>query len=278
MIRKDLKKKGRELKGLEVEEISLVSSPANRKSFLFYKALGDGAGVGGERQGIGGAKYCVCPKCGEVIEHKRVGQGESVPCQKIKCPKCGVLMVGSNTKTIKGGEKKMNLEDLKNKITDLRKKIEDFSSEEPPTEESIELISKSFDKIDEEIEKNDADDLKILELIKDYASLIGEFRKQLAAPWKAVLGALSKEKDIDKIKEGIKKLLAGEYGAGYPSPKRKDGEELEKKEKDLEKREEKVQKTEEEVEKLTKSLKEISEKIITKDEIKGMIDSAIKGN
>lgn len=53
------------------------------------KARGEGQGVGGSRQGDGGASVCVCPKCGEEIEHSR-----GTPCAEAKCPKCGASMVG----------------------------------------------------------------------------------------------------------------------------------------------------------------------------------------
>jgi len=92
---------GRKLKEIEVEEISLVDAASNRKKFLIIKKeLGEGTGVGGPRQGIGGAKYCVCPKCGYSIEHAQIGEGKSKPCASIKCPKCGTKMAGSKTKEL----------------------------------------------------------------------------------------------------------------------------------------------------------------------------------
>ena len=53
--------------------------------------LGKGTGVGGNRQRIGGANICVCPKCKKEIPHQR-----GVPCQEIKCPDCKTLMIGKN--------------------------------------------------------------------------------------------------------------------------------------------------------------------------------------
>lgn len=58
------------------------------------KALGEGRGVGGPKQGIGGAAYCVCPKCGKEIRHKR-----GTPCTELRCPKCGASMVGKERKS-----------------------------------------------------------------------------------------------------------------------------------------------------------------------------------
>jgi len=43
----------------------------------------------------GAWKYCVCPKCGYSQKHE-VGK----PCGKIKCPKCGVKLEGSNSNVL----------------------------------------------------------------------------------------------------------------------------------------------------------------------------------
>ncbi len=38
-------------------------------------------------RGLGPGGYCVCPKCGYKIMHKR-----GIPCSTLKCPKCGLLL------------------------------------------------------------------------------------------------------------------------------------------------------------------------------------------
>ena len=49
-------------------------------------SAGGGAGrMGG--QGLGAGGECVCPACGEKVPHTR-----GVPCNQMKCPKCGQLM------------------------------------------------------------------------------------------------------------------------------------------------------------------------------------------
>jgi len=53
---------------------------------------GGGMGRGGGRGRMGGsaagpAGVCVCPGCGATVPHQR-----AVPCNQIKCPKCGTLM------------------------------------------------------------------------------------------------------------------------------------------------------------------------------------------
>lgn len=93
-------KKIRELKDIEAKEISLVDKSANKKKFLFFKARGEGRGAGGSAQ-TNGAKYCVCSECGYSEEHEKKGEGKSVPCTKIRCPECGTLMRGSDTKVLK---------------------------------------------------------------------------------------------------------------------------------------------------------------------------------
>jgi len=55
------------------------------------KERGEGQGVDGPKQGDGGAAYCVCPKCGQKVEHDR-----GTPCAETKCPKCGTAMAGSD--------------------------------------------------------------------------------------------------------------------------------------------------------------------------------------
>jgi hypothetical protein len=58
------------------------------------KAIGEGQGVGGGRQGVGGTDYCVCPKCGYQIEHEK-----GTPCSDIECPKCGTPLEGRTRKS-----------------------------------------------------------------------------------------------------------------------------------------------------------------------------------
>lgn len=56
---------------------------------LIEKALGEGQGVGGPKQGVGGTDTCVCPECSEEVEHER-----GTPCTEVECPECGVVMEG----------------------------------------------------------------------------------------------------------------------------------------------------------------------------------------
>ena len=60
------------------------------RSYL-EKARGEGQGVGGARQGDGGADQCVCPKCGATAAHEK-----GTPCNEQKCPKCGAAMTGQS--------------------------------------------------------------------------------------------------------------------------------------------------------------------------------------
>lgn len=52
-------------------------------------ARGDGRGVGGPRQGDGGANACICPKCGNSQPHEK-----GVPCSSLNCNKCGTPLEG----------------------------------------------------------------------------------------------------------------------------------------------------------------------------------------
>ena len=67
---------------------------------MFSKARGEGRGTGGSTQGDGGAKYCVCSKCGYNQKHVKTGKGQSIPCTKMKCPKCKTTLKGSSTKAL----------------------------------------------------------------------------------------------------------------------------------------------------------------------------------
>jgi len=98
----------RELTDIHLREVSLVDKAANNKAFLFFKARGEGQGVGNSTQADGGAKYCVCSECGYSEKHKKLGEGKSVPCTKTKCPDCGTFMEGSDTKVLKK-KKKINI-------------------------------------------------------------------------------------------------------------------------------------------------------------------------
>ena len=74
------------------------------KSLEYMKARGEGQGVGGNRQGDGGANNCVCPKCGYTTTHKK-----GTTCNSVKCPKCNVLLEGKSKK--QGDENKMQNKD-----------------------------------------------------------------------------------------------------------------------------------------------------------------------
>jgi len=52
-------------------------------------ARGEGQGVGGPRQGDGGARTCICPNCGYTKIHQR-----ATPCNSMKCPRCGTTLQG----------------------------------------------------------------------------------------------------------------------------------------------------------------------------------------
>ncbi|MBC8459795.1 MAG: hypothetical protein H8D67_17525, partial [Deltaproteobacteria bacterium] len=71
---------------------------------LVKKAIGEGRGQDGERQGEGAGegapRVCVCPECGYEVEHER-----NAPCTSMKCPKCGTAMEGWEATTAEEEEK-----------------------------------------------------------------------------------------------------------------------------------------------------------------------------
>lgn len=57
----------------------------------FVKNFGRGIRRGrmqGNRAGAGPGGFCKCPACNERVAHV-----QGVPCNTLKCPKCGTLMV-----------------------------------------------------------------------------------------------------------------------------------------------------------------------------------------
>lgn len=230
----------RELKDIEIAELSLVDLPANKKKFLFFKARGEGRGAGGSAQGDGGAKFCVCPKCNYSEEHGKLGEGKTTPCAKIKCPECGTLMQGSDTKVLKG-----------DKIMDT---------------EMQELLKSYFGE-DVEIDFEKAEELsdKALNAIKGALKLVNKYKTDFPDDLKKAVGVLAK--------------YAG-YGYGYPAKKQdveKSGakfskDTLEKLKKAIEalealkgvppelKGETQKSNAEKQIEKLTKSIEELENK------------------
>ena len=78
---------GFSIAGNPVSEPKMVEIEEGVKEAELTKARGEGMGVGGERQGDGGADYCVCSKCGYKAKHEK-----GKPCGT--CPKCGGSMTG----------------------------------------------------------------------------------------------------------------------------------------------------------------------------------------
>jgi hypothetical protein len=57
----------------------------------FGRGQGRGRGggrFGGDRSGLGPNGNCVCPSCGY-----KMPKQPGVPCNQVKCPKCGTVMI-----------------------------------------------------------------------------------------------------------------------------------------------------------------------------------------
>ena len=78
--------------------------------------------LGGGR-GAGGTDECICPKCGYETKHEK-----GIPCNQMKCPKCGTMMTGKDMpKTGKGQETFSD-------IMKSTRKIERYVLEKNPSE------------------------------------------------------------------------------------------------------------------------------------------------
>lgn len=247
-------KAGRELIDVDVEEVSLVPRAANKKRFLFLKGLGEGRGVGGDPQGIGGADYCVCSKCGYSVKHEKAGAAKSLPCLKIKCPECGTPLKGSKTKKLpEGGEG--NMLDKVKKIADVLDNIELGEDTTDELKEGVTNLKKELDSLDAALAAEDKArvkaeaDAKGAELKKDVESELGKINTKL-----------------DKIIDIVDKIKV----EGYPA---KGGAEVDangvEKAKELEKA-----KDDAVTEALT-ALKDLSDKMLSKEDIGNMIAEAV---
>jgi len=78
---------GFSIAGNPVSEPEMVEIKEGINKVEINKARGEGQGVGGEKQGDGGADKCVCSKCNYSTTHTK-----GKPCGN--CPKCGAKMVG----------------------------------------------------------------------------------------------------------------------------------------------------------------------------------------
>jgi len=73
-----------------------------------FAERGKGQGVGEERQGDGGAGYCICPECGHTVEHEK-----GASCAEIKCAKCGTKMRGATPDEVEAKQAKKKLKEDK---------------------------------------------------------------------------------------------------------------------------------------------------------------------
>jgi len=106
-------------------------------------ARGEGQGVGGEKQGDGGADYCYCPKCSYKAKHEK-----GTPCSELKCPKCGATMTGdkSLSYTVERGLK--NMAEKEEKKEEEKVEVEKENQEKELSEkEMLKELSVKFDKL-----------------------------------------------------------------------------------------------------------------------------------
>lgn len=112
----------------EMAKEGMIAKSKEAHDRIVHKATGEGQGVGGERQSVGGTDTCYCHDCSISIKHKR---GE--PCNDLKCPKCGNPLTGI--------EKSKN-HSLKNEINQMEKEVTKLEKEATALTEEKELRKK----------------------------------------------------------------------------------------------------------------------------------------
>lgn len=239
------------LRKLKVYAVGLVDSPAIKRKFLIMKRNTPTVKVLSEakypliQRPSGGAwNWCVCPECGYSKKHKA---GEQ--CYKLKCPKCGKNLVGSNTRRLRkeGGETKMgSREKLKDAIVEAAEQVAaEFEGEDP--EETTGTPEKK-------IEKEKDKDAKVSD--KELEKKIGESAKDISAQKKSAYTDFMTTcmKAGKSLKECIVEWKKKETKTKKTEPEKKS-------EKEVEKAKVKVEVETEEKESLDASKKVASDKV-----------------
>ena len=201
------KELGRELTNItkmELFEVSIVGLPANPAALITSvskaiskslddKARGDGQGQGGARQGDGGASICVCPECGEEIAHVK-----GTPCNKIKCPECGAIMIGKNIK-----EDNLEEDDMGRKKKPAKEELEiEVEEKEEIKEEVIEKEEEVKEELKEEEIKEEKEEVKetkeeeVKEEKKEEEIEEKSFEEKVIESFKAIVDGLAEIKSL----------------------------------------------------------------------------------
>ncbi len=97
-------KKAAEKHAFAVATAAAKKAPKAAPNESAAKTVGEGQGVGGERQGDGGVDTCVCSECGYEAKHDR-----GTPCAERTCPTCGATMAGKASKPAAAGTAKKTM-------------------------------------------------------------------------------------------------------------------------------------------------------------------------
>ncbi|MBC8275516.1 MAG: hypothetical protein H8E40_11200 [Chloroflexi bacterium] len=129
--------KGKKVKEIPAELLLELAeqNPELSDYELMEKALGEGQGVGGPKQGIGGTDICVCPECGEKVDHER-----GTPCVEVECPKCGTAMEGWEAATTE----EKSAEDITEETEIEEKIIENKVCLDAVSDETAPILSKFY--------------------------------------------------------------------------------------------------------------------------------------
>jgi len=170
---------------------------------LEVKARGEGQGVGGEKQGDGGAESCKCPKCGKEYKKEKGKQ-----CNEKMCPKCNVKLEGKSKShsTRKKGDitklhtKNSKMTDEENEETETDESSNTDESESNDVEakslEMLKSMSKELKSMNEKFDAVTKENVALKEAQSEMKSELAKITEALKAPVHKSMG--NNENDADK--------------------------------------------------------------------------------
>lgn len=156
------------------------------------QAPGEGKGVGGPDQGIGGTDTCVCPECGHKTEHIR-GQ----PCADMTCPECDTRLIGEHTVQVVVGQEEPAKEELERQVEEVQEALE----------EKEEAVEEAAEEAEDEAGKGAAEEAEVaLEVAEEVVEEAVEAVEEAETPAEIEQA----EEVVEEAEEAVQEITAQE--------------------------------------------------------------------